>query len=60
MATYASILFKSILGKQSLTLEFCSFESGGISPKFVIIDDGWQSVAKDSTSADCKADNTAK
>lgn len=36
-----------------------SFESGGISPKFVIIDDGWQSVAKDSTSADCKADNTA-
>ncbi|XP_023525173.1 probable galactinol--sucrose galactosyltransferase 1 [Cucurbita pepo subsp. pepo] len=36
-----------------------SFESGGIPPKFVIIDDGWQSVAKDSASADCKADNTA-
>lgn len=46
--------------EKSLTFEYCSFESGGIPPKFVIIDDGWQSVAKDSASADCKADNTAK
>uniref|UniRef100_A0A7N0RC68 galactinol--sucrose galactosyltransferase n=1 Tax=Kalanchoe fedtschenkoi TaxID=63787 RepID=A0A7N0RC68_KALFE len=36
-----------------------SLEKGGIPPKFVIIDDGWQSVGKDPLSADCKADNTA-
>ncbi|CAM8988949.1 unnamed protein product [Rhodiola kirilowii] len=36
-----------------------SLEKGGIPPKFVIIDDGWQSVGKDPSSADCKADNTA-
>uniref|UniRef100_A0A7N1A411 galactinol--sucrose galactosyltransferase n=1 Tax=Kalanchoe fedtschenkoi TaxID=63787 RepID=A0A7N1A411_KALFE len=36
-----------------------SLEKGGIPPKFVIIDDGWQSVGKDPFSVDCKADNTA-
>ncbi|KAK9080715.1 hypothetical protein SSX86_000473 [Deinandra increscens subsp. villosa] len=36
-----------------------SFQKGGISPKFVIIDDGWQSVDMDSTSVEAKADNTA-
>ncbi|PWA98961.1 seed imbibition 1 [Artemisia annua] len=36
-----------------------SFEKGGVSPKFVIIDDGWQSVGMDPTSFEAKADNTA-
>lgn len=36
-----------------------SFEEGGIPPKFVIIDDGWQSVSMDPTSVESKADNTA-
>lgn len=36
-----------------------SFEKGGISPKFIIIDDGWQSVGMDPTSIEAKADNTA-
>lgn len=36
-----------------------SFEKGGISPKFVIIDDGWQSVGMDPASVEAKADNTA-
>lgn len=39
---------------------FFSFQKGGISPKFVIIDDGWQSVAMDPTGIDCKSDNAAK
>lgn len=38
----------------------CSFEKGGIPAKFVIIDDGWQSVGMDPTGIECKADNTAK
>lgn len=37
-----------------------SFEKGGISPKFVIIDDGWQSVGMDVSSVEVTADNTAK
>lgn len=36
-----------------------SISKGGISPKFVIIDDGWQSVGMDPTSIEAKADNTA-
>nr|XP_043640248.1 probable galactinol--sucrose galactosyltransferase 1 isoform X2 [Erigeron canadensis] len=36
-----------------------SFEKGGISPKFVIIDDGWQSVGMDPSGVEVKADNTA-
>ncbi|XP_071702954.1 probable galactinol--sucrose galactosyltransferase 1 isoform X2 [Rutidosis leptorrhynchoides] len=36
-----------------------SFEKGGVSPKFVIIDDGWQSVGMDPSSVEAKADNTA-
>lgn len=36
-----------------------SFEKGGVPPRFVIIDDGWQSVGMDPTSKDSKADNTA-
>ncbi|CAI9760352.1 unnamed protein product [Fraxinus pennsylvanica] len=36
-----------------------SFEQGGIPPKFVIIDDGWQSVSMDPVSIASKADNTA-
>lgn len=38
----------------------CSFENGGVPPKFVIIDDGWQSVSMDSTGVGFLADNTAK
>ncbi|GJU32624.1 translation initiation factor eIF-2B subunit beta-like protein [Tanacetum coccineum] len=33
---------------------------GGVSAKFVIIDDGWQSVRMDPTSFEAKVDNTAK
>ncbi|MQL78327.1 hypothetical protein Taro_010769 [Colocasia esculenta] len=36
-----------------------SFEKGGIPPKFVIIDDGWQSVGMDATGLATKAVNTA-
>ncbi|XP_059662319.1 probable galactinol--sucrose galactosyltransferase 1 isoform X1 [Cornus florida] len=36
-----------------------SFEKGGIPLKFVIIDDGWQSVGMDPTSVEAKFDNTA-
>lgn len=38
----------------------CSFEKGGIPPKFVIIDDGWQSVGMDPSGLEFVADNTAK
>ena len=37
-----------------------SFQKGGVSPKFVIIDDGWQSVAMDPVGIACLADNSAK
>lgn len=36
-----------------------SLEEGGIPPKFVIIDDGWQSVGTDYNSIEFKADNSA-
>lgn len=36
-----------------------SFEKGGIPPKFVIIDDGWQSVGMDANSVPCEEDNCA-
>lgn len=36
-----------------------SLEKGGIPPKFVIIDDGWQSVSMDPTGIETKADNSA-
>lgn len=36
-----------------------SLEKGGVLSKFVIIDDGWQSVGMDPTSVEAKADNTA-
>ncbi|CAO2202353.1 unnamed protein product [Urochloa humidicola] len=36
-----------------------SFGKGGVSPKFVIIDDGWQSVAMDPMGIACLADNSA-
>ncbi|KAG1327379.1 putative galactinol--sucrose galactosyltransferase 1 [Cocos nucifera] len=36
-----------------------SLEKGGIPPKFVIIDDGWQSVAMDPTGIASVADNAA-
>ncbi|RZC65960.1 hypothetical protein C5167_009644 [Papaver somniferum] len=36
-----------------------SFEKGGVSPKFVIIDDGWQSVAMDTTGIASKAEDAA-
>ncbi|KAL2945023.1 putative galactinol--sucrose galactosyltransferase 1 [Bienertia sinuspersici] len=36
-----------------------SFNKGGISPKFVIIDDGWQSVGMDPKSVPCEEDNCA-
>lgn len=42
------------------SIDSCSFEKGGIPPKFVIIDDGWQSVAMDPTGLQFIADNTAK
>ncbi|KAL8492059.1 hypothetical protein ACS0TY_023616 [Phlomoides rotata] len=35
-------------------------KQGGISPKFVIIDDGWQSVGMDPISEKTQADNSAK
>jgi hypothetical protein len=40
--------------------DYCSFEKGGIPPKFVIIDDGWQSVGMDPTGIETLADNSAK
>ncbi|GJN09672.1 hypothetical protein PR202_ga27697 [Eleusine coracana subsp. coracana] len=37
-----------------------SFEKGGVAPKFVIIDDGWQSVSMDPVGIASIADNAAK
>ncbi|KAK6124041.1 hypothetical protein DH2020_042221 [Rehmannia glutinosa] len=37
-----------------------SLEKGGAPPKFVIIDDGWQSVGMDSTSTEAKCEDSAK
>lgn len=42
------------------SIDSCSLEKGGIPPKFVIIDDGWQSVGMDPTGIEFKADNMAK
>lgn len=39
---------------------FYSLEKGGIPPKFVIIDDGWQSVAMDATGTASKVQDAAK
>ena len=39
---------------------FCSFEKGGIPAKFVIIDDGWQSVGMDPNGVEWKSDSSAK
>jgi raffinose synthase len=39
---------------------FPSLEKGGVSPRFVIIDDGWQSVAMDPVGIACLSDNSAK
>ncbi|XP_011095611.1 probable galactinol--sucrose galactosyltransferase 1 [Sesamum indicum] len=36
-----------------------SLEKGGARPKFVIIDDGWQSVAMDPTSSEAKCEDSA-
>ncbi|CAM0912194.1 unnamed protein product [Alopecurus aequalis] len=36
-----------------------SFEKGGTAPKFVIIDDGWQSVSMDPAGTACISDNAA-
>ncbi|XP_062196133.1 probable galactinol--sucrose galactosyltransferase 1 [Phragmites australis] len=36
-----------------------SFEKGGIAPKFIIIDDGWQSVSMDPAGTACLTDNSA-
>ncbi|WVZ92370.1 hypothetical protein U9M48_038441 [Paspalum notatum var. saurae] len=36
-----------------------SFVKGGVSPRFAIIDDGWQSVAMDPVGIACLADNSA-
>lgn len=51
-------LFARLLTKPAMF--FCSLEAGGIPPKFVIIDDGWQSVGMDETSVEFNADNAAK
>lgn len=32
---------------RSLCLQSCSFKEGGCSPKFVIIDDGWQQTVNE-------------
>ncbi|KAL6547035.1 flavodoxin-like fold protein [Orobanche minor] len=52
-AFYTNVTAKGV--KQGLE----SLGKGGIPPKFVIIDDGWQSVGMDPTSDGTKADNTA-
>jgi len=44
----------------SVKIIFCSFEKGGIPAKFVIIDDGWQSVDMDPNGTEWKSDHAAK
>ena len=39
---------------------FCSLEKGGVPAKFVIIDDGWQSVGMDPNGSEWKSDFAAK
>lgn len=50
----------SIMQTVTTVLSFCSLEDGGVPPKFVIIDDGWQSVGMDSSGIGYEADNAAK
>ncbi|XP_057440949.1 probable galactinol--sucrose galactosyltransferase 1 [Lotus japonicus] len=52
-AFYTSVNSENV--KQGLQ----SFEKGGIPAKFVIIDDGWQSVSMDPNGTEWKADNAA-
>lgn len=39
---------------------YCSLENGGVPAKFVIIDDGWQSVGMDPSGVEWKAADAAK
>lgn len=51
--------FYTDVTEEGLNLGLESFKKGGIAPKFLIIDDGWQSVAMDPTGIESKAEDTA-
>ncbi|KAK8490547.1 hypothetical protein V6N11_055774 [Hibiscus sabdariffa] len=51
--------FYTDVTSESLKEGLQSLEKGGIPPKFVIIDDGWQSVSMDANGTEFKADNAA-
>ncbi|XWS09587.1 hypothetical protein CRYUN_Cryun39dG0002600 [Craigia yunnanensis] len=51
--------FYTNVTSESLKEGLESLEKGGIPPKFVIIDDGWQSVGMDANGTEFKADNAA-
>ncbi|MBA0873461.1 hypothetical protein Goshw_002517 [Gossypium schwendimanii] len=51
--------FYTNVTSESLKEGLESLEKGGIHPKFLIIDDGWQSVAMDSHGTEFRADNAA-
>ncbi|KAK2630928.1 hypothetical protein EUGRSUZ_L03702, partial [Eucalyptus grandis] len=51
--------FYTNVTEEGLKLGLESFKKGGIAPKFLIIDDGWQSVAMDPTGIESKAEDTA-
>ncbi|XWS11427.1 hypothetical protein CRYUN_Cryun38cG0082200 [Craigia yunnanensis] len=51
--------FYTNVTSESLKEGLESLEKGGIPPKFVIIDDGWQSVGMDANGTEFKADNSA-
>ncbi|XP_007020358.2 PREDICTED: probable galactinol--sucrose galactosyltransferase 1 [Theobroma cacao] len=51
--------FYTNVTSESLKEGLESLEKGGIPPKFVIIDDGWQSVGMDPNGTEFRADNAA-
>ncbi|KAG8472540.1 hypothetical protein CXB51_034424 [Gossypium anomalum] len=51
--------FYTNVTSESLKEGLESLEKGGIHPRFLIIDDGWQSVAMDSHGTEFRADNAA-
>ncbi|KAI6687200.1 hypothetical protein NL676_024028 [Syzygium grande] len=52
--------FYTDVTEEGLKLGLESFKKGGIAPKFLIIDDGWQSVVMDPTGIESKAEDTAQ
>ncbi|KVI11412.1 Raffinose synthase, partial [Cynara cardunculus var. scolymus] len=58
--TFADNAFYTEVTSEGVKLGFESFNKGGISLIFLIIDDVWQTIGIDPSSVEAKADNSAK